>query len=57
MHENIAFGVLDEVREKVASYARLGVDVFSAWHNVGQPHEQVVRSMELFANEIMPGLK
>jgi flavin-dependent trigonelline monooxygenase, oxygenase component len=57
MHANIAFGVVDEVREKLARYDRLGVDMFSAWHNVGQPHEQVVRSMELFANEIMPGFR
>jgi alkanesulfonate monooxygenase SsuD/methylene tetrahydromethanopterin reductase-like flavin-dependent oxidoreductase (luciferase family) len=54
MHRNIAYGRVEEVREKVAAYARLGVDVFSAWHNVGQPHEQVMRSMELFAREIMP---
>jgi alkanesulfonate monooxygenase SsuD/methylene tetrahydromethanopterin reductase-like flavin-dependent oxidoreductase (luciferase family) len=57
MHANIAFGEVEEVREKLARYAQLGVDVFSAWHNVGQPHEQVVRSMELFAKEIMPGLR
>jgi alkanesulfonate monooxygenase SsuD/methylene tetrahydromethanopterin reductase-like flavin-dependent oxidoreductase (luciferase family) len=57
MHENIAFGVVEEVREKVARYAQLGVDVFSAWHNVGQPHERVMRSMEIFAKEIMPGLR
>ena len=54
MHENIAFGGVEQVRQKVERYARLGVDVFSAWHNVGQPHEQVVRSMEIFAEEIMP---
>lgn len=57
MHANIAFGVVEEVREKLAGYARLGVDMFSAWHNVGQPHEQVVRSMELFAEEIMPAFR
>ncbi|HTA13902.1 MAG TPA: LLM class flavin-dependent oxidoreductase [Solirubrobacteraceae bacterium] len=57
MHANIAFGEVDEVREKLARYAQLGVDVFSAWHNVGQSHEQVVRSMEVFAKEIMPGLR
>jgi alkanesulfonate monooxygenase SsuD/methylene tetrahydromethanopterin reductase-like flavin-dependent oxidoreductase (luciferase family) len=54
MHANIAFGVVEEVREKLARYDQLGVDMFSAWHNVGQPHAQVVRSMELFAKEIMP---
>jgi alkanesulfonate monooxygenase SsuD/methylene tetrahydromethanopterin reductase-like flavin-dependent oxidoreductase (luciferase family) len=57
MHANIAFGTVEQVREKLAGYARLGVDSFSAWHNVGQSHEQVVRSMELFAREIMPGLR
>jgi flavin-dependent trigonelline monooxygenase, oxygenase component len=57
MHENIAFGVVEEVREKVGRYAQLGVDSFSAWHNVGQSHERVVGSMELFAREIMPGLR
>lgn len=54
MHTNIAFGDVEEVRAKLARYEQLGVDMFSAWHNVGQPHEQVVRSMELFAREIMP---
>jgi alkanesulfonate monooxygenase SsuD/methylene tetrahydromethanopterin reductase-like flavin-dependent oxidoreductase (luciferase family) len=57
MHANIAFGTVEEVREKVGLYARLGVNMFSAWHNVGQSHERVVRSMELFAREVMPGLR
>jgi alkanesulfonate monooxygenase SsuD/methylene tetrahydromethanopterin reductase-like flavin-dependent oxidoreductase (luciferase family) len=57
MHENIAFGEVEQVRAKLERYADLGIDVFSAWHNVGQPHEQVVRSMEIFAREIMPGLR
>lgn len=57
MHANIAFGVVDEVREKLARYAELGIDSYSAWHNVGQPHARVIRSMELFAHEIMPGLR
>jgi alkanesulfonate monooxygenase SsuD/methylene tetrahydromethanopterin reductase-like flavin-dependent oxidoreductase (luciferase family) len=57
MHENIAFGTVDEVREKLDRYRRLGVDSYSAWHNIGQPHERVVRSMELFAREVMPGLR
>jgi flavin-dependent trigonelline monooxygenase, oxygenase component len=57
MHANIAFGGVEEVREKLARYEELGIDMFSAWHNVGQTHEQVVRSMELFAREIMPGFR
>lgn len=57
MHENIAFGTVEEVRQKLERYRRLGVDMYSAWHNIGQSHEQVVRSMELFAREVMPGLR
>jgi flavin-dependent trigonelline monooxygenase, oxygenase component len=57
MHENIAYGTVEQVRAKLGAYAELGVDLFSAWHNVGQPAEQVRRSMELFAREIMPGLR
>jgi alkanesulfonate monooxygenase SsuD/methylene tetrahydromethanopterin reductase-like flavin-dependent oxidoreductase (luciferase family) len=57
MHANIAFGGVEEVREKLSCYSQLGVDMFSAWHNVGQPHERVIKSMEIFAKEIMPGLR
>jgi flavin-dependent trigonelline monooxygenase, oxygenase component len=57
MHENIAFGTVEEVREKLERYRRLGVDSYSAWHNIGQSHERVARSMELFAREVMPGLR
>lgn len=54
MYANIAFGTAAQVRAKLAPYAELGVDQFSAWHNVGQPHEQVCASMEAFAREVMP---
>jgi alkanesulfonate monooxygenase SsuD/methylene tetrahydromethanopterin reductase-like flavin-dependent oxidoreductase (luciferase family) len=54
MYENIAYGDLELVREKVRRYADLGVDMFSAWMNIGQDHERVMRSMEVFAKEIMP---
>jgi hypothetical protein len=42
------------VHAKLARYAELGCDQFSAWHNVGQPHEQVCASMTAFAREVMP---
>jgi alkanesulfonate monooxygenase SsuD/methylene tetrahydromethanopterin reductase-like flavin-dependent oxidoreductase (luciferase family) len=54
MYANIAFGTAPEVRAKLARYAELGVDQFSAWHNLGQPHEQVCASMTAFAREVMP---
>jgi flavin-dependent trigonelline monooxygenase, oxygenase component len=54
MYANIAYGTAPEVRAKLARYAELGVDLFSAWHNIGQPHEQVCASMTAFAREVMP---
>jgi alkanesulfonate monooxygenase SsuD/methylene tetrahydromethanopterin reductase-like flavin-dependent oxidoreductase (luciferase family) len=57
MYRNIAYGTVAEVRAKLARYAELGIDLFSAWHNVGQPHEQVCASMEAFALEVMPAFR
>jgi hypothetical protein len=54
MYANIAFGTAEEVRAKIARYAELGVDQYSAWHNLGQPHAQVCASMTAFAREVMP---
>jgi flavin-dependent trigonelline monooxygenase, oxygenase component len=54
MYANIAFGSVPEVRAKLARYAELGVDQFSSWHNLGQPHERVCASMTAFAREVMP---
>lgn len=48
---------LCEGRVKLARYAELGVDQFSSWHNVGQPHAQVCASMEAFAHEVMPSFR
>jgi alkanesulfonate monooxygenase SsuD/methylene tetrahydromethanopterin reductase-like flavin-dependent oxidoreductase (luciferase family) len=57
MYANIAYGTVADVRAKLARYAELGIDLFSAWHNVGQPHERVCASMEAFAREIMPAFQ
>jgi alkanesulfonate monooxygenase SsuD/methylene tetrahydromethanopterin reductase-like flavin-dependent oxidoreductase (luciferase family) len=54
MYLNTLVGTPDEVREKVRQHYELGVDVISAHHHLGQPHEKVRRSMELFAREVMP---
>lgn len=54
MYTNTLIGTPDMVREKVRMYYDLGVDLISTWHHLGQPHEKVRRSMELFATEIMP---
>ena len=57
MYTNIAYGTAPEVRAKLARYAELGCDLFSAWQNVGQPHEQVCASMTAFAREVMPAFQ
>ncbi len=54
MYRNTLIGTPAIVRDKVREYFDLGVDLISTWHHLGQPHEQVRRSMELFAREIMP---
>ena len=54
MFDNVSLGDTDTVRRKVRRYAELGVDQYSAWHNMGQSHEQVARSMRVFAEEVMP---
>jgi alkanesulfonate monooxygenase SsuD/methylene tetrahydromethanopterin reductase-like flavin-dependent oxidoreductase (luciferase family) len=54
MFDNITFGDAETVRHKLRRYADLGVDLYSAWHNIGQSHTQVMRSMRVFAEEIMP---
>lgn len=54
MYANTLIGTPDIVREKVRQYYDLGVDLISVWHHLGQSHEKVRRSMELFASEIMP---
>jgi alkanesulfonate monooxygenase SsuD/methylene tetrahydromethanopterin reductase-like flavin-dependent oxidoreductase (luciferase family) len=54
MFENTLMGTPDAVREKVRQYAELGVDMISTWHHFGMPHEQVMKSMRLFAKEVMP---
>lgn len=54
MFNNTLMGDPDMVREKVRQYAALGVDMISAWHHFGMPHDQVMKSMELFARHVMP---
>ena len=57
MFENCLFGSPDTVREKLRRYHDLGVDHFSAYINMGQPHEMVMRSIELFAKEVIPAFR
>ncbi len=41
--------------EKIAQYAALGIDNLQLNMNFGAPHEQVMRSLELFATQVDAG--
>lgn len=52
--ENLVIGPPEVVAEKIRKYAALGVDDLQLNMNFGAPHEQVMRSLELFATRVMP---
>lgn len=54
IHENLMFGTPDEVVRKLRAYERAGVESYLYGANLGLPHEQTMRSLELFATAVMP---
>lgn len=54
IEENLVIGPPEVVAEKIARYAALGIDNLQLNMNFGAPHEQVLRSLELFARRVMP---
>ncbi|TDJ38190.1 MAG: LLM class flavin-dependent oxidoreductase [Gammaproteobacteria bacterium] len=54
MFDNCLIGSPDTVRKKVRKYAELGIDHLIAYVHLGQPHDKVMRSMKLFAEEVLP---
>lgn len=54
MRTNMMFGTPDEVVAKLRQYEALGVDVFSYNTHFGLPHDRVMSSLKLFADEVMP---
>ncbi len=54
IHENLMFGTPDEVVRKLRAYEAVGVDLYCFGANLGLPHELTMRSLELFASEVMP---
>ena len=42
------------MREQVRPYHELGVDHFSMYFDFGMPQARVLRSMRLFAGQVMP---
>ena len=54
MRKNMMFGTPDEVVAKLRQYEALGVDVFGYNAHFGLPHDRVMSSLKLFAEEVMP---
>ncbi len=60
LREQVVYGEPAEVAERLtALQEELGYSTLSAWMNVGGqlPHDQVLRSMRLFATEVVPRLR
>jgi len=51
---NVPFGSVERVREQLRPYQELGVDHFSMYFDFGMPQARVLKSMRLFAGEVMP---
>ena len=54
MFDNCLIGSPETVREKLRPYVDLGIDHLCAYQHMGQSHDMVMRSMKLFAEEVMP---
>jgi len=54
MRTNMMFGTPDEIVAKLRQYEAAGVDVFTYNASFGLPHDVAVRSLKLFAHEVMP---
>jgi flavin-dependent trigonelline monooxygenase, oxygenase component len=54
LRENMMFGTPDEVVAKLRRYEAADIDVFNYNANFGLPHDQIVRSLKLFIDEVMP---
>lgn len=54
IEDNLVIGSPEVVAEKIRRYAALGIDDLQLNMNFGAPHEQVMRSLELFATRVMP---
>jgi alkanesulfonate monooxygenase SsuD/methylene tetrahydromethanopterin reductase-like flavin-dependent oxidoreductase (luciferase family) len=58
-HRSVMLGTPEAVSDQIAEYTEYtGVKNIVCWFNCGgQPHDQVRRSMELFADKVMPRFK
>ncbi len=58
-HRSVMLGEPEKVADEIAAYREYtGINNMITWFNCGgQPHEQVVNSMRLFADKVMPRFK
>ena len=58
-HRSVMLGTPEDVSDQIAEYREYtGINNIICWFNCGgQPHDQVRRSMELFAAKVMPRFK
>lgn len=58
-HRSVMLGTPEQVGDQIEAYrAHTGINNIVCWFNCGgQPHEQVRRSMQLFAEKVMPRFK
>jgi len=54
IEEALVIGSVDECLAKIAAYAQLGLDEFIVNMGFGAAHADVMRSMEMFAEKVMP---
>jgi len=56
IEENLVIGPPEMVAEKISRYTALGIDDLQLNMDFGAPHQQVLRSLELFATRVMPAV-
>jgi flavin-dependent trigonelline monooxygenase, oxygenase component len=54
IYENLVMGTPDQVLEKLQAYEDAGADELLLMFDFGAPHEEVLASMKLFGDEVMP---
>jgi alkanesulfonate monooxygenase SsuD/methylene tetrahydromethanopterin reductase-like flavin-dependent oxidoreductase (luciferase family) len=54
IYENLLMGTPDQVLEKLQAYEDAGVDEVLLMFDFGAPHEEVMESMQLWGDEVMP---
>ena len=54
IRKNLVIGRPEEVIRRLKSYEELGYDQYSVWIDSGLSHERKKKSLELFAQEVMP---